>query len=184
MTSPSERGPSAALPLWLLPAIVFAAAPPVQAQTIEDGIMMSSHSLCAGFSYGHDAWTDYWEGTLKRDNQNVGTLTTQSVAFMANYGLTDRFNVLVGMPYMKTRASGGTLRQQKGVQDLTLAVKGRVFDADLGPGSLRTMAAASVGMPIGDYVADLFPLSIGTQSNRFSGRLTLHYRLPFGLFAD
>jgi hypothetical protein len=146
--------------------------------------MMSSKSLCAGFAYGHDEWTDYWEGSLKRDNQNVGTLTTQSVSVMANYGISDRFNVIAGLPYVKTRASGGTLRPQKGVQDLMLAVKGRVFDADLGPGTLRTMAVASLGTPIGDYVADLYPLSIGSQSTRLGGRLTAHYRLPFGLFAD
>jgi hypothetical protein len=185
MLWPFESRPSpAAFRRVLVLSMLAAASTPLEAQTVDDGIMMSAGSLCAGFSYGHDEWSEYWEGTLKRDNQNVGTLTTQSVAFMANYGISDRFNVIAALPYVKTKASGGTLSPQKGVQDLTLAVKGRVFDAGLGSGTLRTMAVASLGAPVGDYVADLFPLSLGTQSTRGAGRLTLHYRLPAGLFAD
>ena len=45
------------------------------AQTIDDGLMMPRGQLCTGFVYAHDAWDRYWEGTLERDNGNVGTLT-------------------------------------------------------------------------------------------------------------
>ena len=50
-------------------------------------------TLCTGFLYTHDSWDQYWEGTLKRGNGNIGTVTTQSVAWMGNYGITDRLNV-------------------------------------------------------------------------------------------
>ena len=49
-----------------------------RAQTIDDGVMMARGELFTGAIYTHDQWNQYWEGGLKRDNGNIGTLTTQS----------------------------------------------------------------------------------------------------------
>ena len=66
-----------------------------------------------------------------------------------------------------------------------MALKGRLFQAGPDTGRfLRAFGVASYGTPISDYVADLFPLSIGMQSQRLSGRLTTHFRTPAGFFAD
>ena len=46
------------------------------AQTITDHLMMPKKDFCTGFMYTYDQWKNYWEGSLKRDNQNIGTLTT------------------------------------------------------------------------------------------------------------
>ena len=51
----------------------------VCAQTLTDGLMMPRKNLCTGFMYMHDSWTDYWQGELKRDNGNIGNITTQSL---------------------------------------------------------------------------------------------------------
>ena len=90
---------------------------------MEDGIMLSRGTLCAGGLYGHDQWTSYWEGQLQRVNGNVGTVTTQSVSAMANYGITDRINVLGSVPFVWTNPSQGVLHGQSGFQNLSLAVK-------------------------------------------------------------
>src|SRR4029450_10620624 len=79
-------------------AVAFTA--PVWAQTIEDGVMMSKGQLFTGAVYTHDTWDEYWEGGLKRDNGNIGTLTTRSNAWFANYGITDRLNVIGHIPYI------------------------------------------------------------------------------------
>ena len=165
-------------------AAILLCAGSLHAQTVDDGLMVSKKSLFTGVLYGHDRWTDYWEGTLKRQNGNVGSLTTQSVTWMANYGLFDRLNLIAAVPYVSARASGGTLHSQKGIQDLTLAAKYRLFDAGGSHGAVRSFAVASYGTPLSDYVADLFPLSIGTHSRRASARLTLSYVAGGGLFAD
>jgi hypothetical protein len=165
-------------------AAFFLCSASLQAQTIDDGLMVAKKSLFTGVLYGHDRWTDYWEGTLKRANGNVGTLTTQNVTWMANYGLFDRVNLIAAVPYVSTRASGGTLHSQKGFQDLSLAAKYRVFDAGGTHGTLGTFLIASYGLPLTDYVADLYPLSIGAHSRRASARMVLHYVTGGGLFAD
>jgi len=87
-------------PKALLPAVLVAlTAARVSAQTIEDSVMMRKNSLCTAVLYSHDRWESYWEGPLKRVNGNIGKVTTQSVAGMVDYGVTDRLNVIASLPY-------------------------------------------------------------------------------------
>jgi hypothetical protein len=153
------------------------------AQTLTDGVMMPRQDLCTGFVYEHDRWSEYWEGTLKRDNQNIGSLTTRSVTWMGNYGVTDKINVIAMLPYISTGASQGVLHGMKGVQDLTLAVKYQALTTSVGSGSLKAFAVGSVALPIGNYTPDFYPMSIGSGSRRASGRLTLNYATRRGFFA-
>jgi hypothetical protein len=171
--------------VWTL-LFCAASSPVLQAQTIDDGLAAPRQSLVVGVGVGRDRWSSYWEGTLKRENENVGTLTTKSVSWMLNYGLTSRLNLIASLPYISTEASGGTLHPQDGFQDLTVAAKACVLDTRLGAGddSIRTFAVASYGTPVTDYVADLLPLSIGLQNRRGSGRLTTTYHTGRGWFAE
>src|SRR5664279_4722533 len=66
----------------------------IKAQTDLDGIMMNKNQLCNGLMYNYNSWDYYWEGNFKRNNQNLGTVSTQSVMYGANYGITDRLNVM------------------------------------------------------------------------------------------
>src|SRR6185503_443521 len=52
-------------------AACMAAAASLEAQTIDDSVMMPRGALCTGFLYTHDSWDEYWEGTLERRNGNI-----------------------------------------------------------------------------------------------------------------
>jgi hypothetical protein len=170
------------LSLFVLAA---AAVAPSSAQTIDDALMMGKRRLCTGFSYSQDGWDRYWEGTSKRDNGNIGTLTTRSVGWMGTYGVTDRVNLIAMLPWVSTSASAGTLKGMHGLQDLTVAAKVQLLQADLTKhGALSIFAVGSVATPLGDYTPDFYPMSIGSQSSRFSGRSTLNYQAKNGLFLD
>ena len=47
------------------------------AQTDIDAIMMEKNAFCVGPMYSYSSWKNYWEGTLKRENLNLGTVSTQ-----------------------------------------------------------------------------------------------------------
>jgi hypothetical protein len=168
--------------LLALTAVAFAAAP-LGAQTIDDGVMMPKKSLCTGFMYGHNSWEDYWEGSLKRDNGNVGTVTTQSVTWMGTYGITDRFNVVAMLPYVWTGASQGVLHGMSGVQDVTIAAKYSVVAKETGPGTFQAFAVGTAGAPASDYTPDFYPMSIGSHSGSAGLRGTLYFRARQGFFA-
>jgi len=154
-----------------------------RAQTIRDGLMMPRKALCTGFLYSHDSWDQYWEGVLERTNGNIGTITTQSVTWVGNYGITDRLNVIAMVPYVWTSASQGVLSGMHGFQDLTVAAKYDLLEtAFTKTGTLRTILVASAGAPMSHYTPDFMPLSIGSASQWFSARLTLDFRARPGWF--
>ena len=157
----------------------------VSAQTIEDAVMMRRNSLCTAVVYSNDRWESYWEGPLKRDNGNIGRITTQTVSGMLDYGVTDRLNVIAALPYVWTRASQGVLHGVSGWQDLTVAAKFNLLETDFTKsGSLRTIVAVAASTPIGDYTPDYYPLSLGSASRRLSGRLILSFRAKRWWFLD
>jgi len=154
------------------------------AQTIDDGFMLPRKTLLTGVIYGHDSWSQYWEGTLKRSNGNIGTLTTQSVVTMVQYGATDRFGIIALLPYVSTEASQGVLHSESGFQDLSITAKFRLMSS--GPTSHGALSAFIVGtgsLPVSDYTPDFYPLSIGSGGGRAAARATVNYQSNSAFFA-
>ncbi|MBX7125886.1 MAG: transporter [Cyclobacteriaceae bacterium] len=152
----------------------------LQAQTLTDGWMMKPKTFCTGFMFGHDQWKNYWEGSLRRSNDNIGKLTTQSVMYAGTLGVTEKLNIIAMLPYIWTNASQGTLHGQQGIQDLTLGAKYRVAHWELGAGSLKAFGVLALSTPLTNYTPDFLPLSIGLQTKRVSWRGTLNYQLGNG----
>jgi hypothetical protein len=150
---------------------------PVLAQTEVDGLMMPKNNICIGPMSSYSSWKNYWEGTLKRENLNLGTVSTQMIGVMGNYGLTNKLNILFSAPYVTTKASAGTLHSQKGVQDGSLWLKWMPIERKLAKGDLSIYGIAGVSAPLTNYVADYLPLAIGMRSKTLSLRAMGDYQL-------
>jgi len=146
-------------------------------QMMNDGIFMAKGSLCGGITYSNSSWKNYWEGTLFRENKNLGTVTTQSINLSANYGITNRLNILATLPYITIKPSAGVLHGMSGIQDLTLAVKCVAIQTK----NLSVIGSIGGSIPTNNYVADYMPLAIGVQSKTAFGRGILYYTLPVNL---
>jgi hypothetical protein len=165
--------------------IALISASSAAAQAPSDGFMMPKRTLSVGTLYAHESWDEYWEGTLKRTNGNIGTLTTRSVTGVAGYGITDRLGVMATLPYIWTHASQGVLHDLSGFQDLTFIAKYRLLTT--GPtdhGAVSAFVSGTAAVPIGDYTPDFFPLSIGTAGRRAAAHLTLDFKSNSAWFAN
>jgi hypothetical protein len=145
-------------------------------QTEVDAIMMNRNQFCNGLLYNYSSWDKYWEGTIKRSNENIGTISTQSVMYMAAYGVTDKFNLMVGLPFVWTKASAGTLKGLKGVQDLSFFVKWKAVSTSIGKNKISLFALGGISTPVSDYVTDYLPLSIGLGSTNLMARAMFDYQ--------
>lgn len=143
-----------------------------------DAIYMNKNLACGALVYGSTYWSDYWENTLKRDNPNIGRLTTQSVTAMMAYGIKRDLNVIAMVPYVKTDASQGNLMGQQGMQDLSLfiKVKTKAYHGIIAHG------VVGVSTPVSNYVPDFMPMSIGLGSTSLIARGILSYSLPMNLY--
>ena len=160
-------------------ALILAAvsASSAAAQTVDDGLMIPKRTFVAGVLYAQDSWDQYWEGTLRRTNGNIGTVTTRSLTFASAYGVTERLSVIAALPYVWTSASEGTLSGSSGIQDVTVAAKYRLLTAESSRhGAVSAFLVGAVSLPMSNYTPDYLPLSIGYGDGRATGRLTVDYQ--------
>jgi hypothetical protein len=148
------------------------------AQMPHDAIYMMKKSICSGLMYSNTSWTKYWEGGLFRDNPNIGKNVTQSYNFMAAYGVTNKLNMIVNVPYISTHNSKGNLMGQQGLQDISIFIKYKALDKkDL---SLHGVIGGSV--PMRNYVPDFLPMSIGLGCKTAMARIIADYQLESGFY--
>ncbi len=156
---------------WLLLFIPFAGF----AQTEIDGIMMNKNQICIAPMYSYSSWDNYWEGTLKRENLNLGTVSTQAAMLGANYGITDDLNIMAMGNYVWTKASAGTLHGVNGIQDLSVFAKWKAYKKNFGKSKLSLIAIGGFSTPLSNYVVDYLPLSIGLGASALMGRAMIDY---------
>jgi hypothetical protein len=161
-------------------AIVFAVciSSVAMAQMPHDAIYMPKKSFCVAVTASHSEWNQYWEGNLQRENLNLGTHTTQSIMPMVAIGITDKLNLIAALPYITTKASEGNLMGQKGIQDLSGFLKYKMVDKS----GLSLHGVIGGSIPVGNYVPDFLPMSIGLQTKTATGRLIGNYQTKSGLY--
>lgn len=161
----------------LICACFLTAVQSASAQMENDGIMIPKNYLCPGAMFSTSNWTNYWEGTFKRDNGNIGTLNTKMYSVMATYGITNDLIATLNVPYVTTNASAGTLKGQKGIQDLSLNVKWRGLKIKSGNSIFSLIASLTGSIPLTNYEADFLPLAIGSHSKNFMARGIVDYSI-------
>lgn len=150
---------------------------PSTAQTDIDAIMMGKNLFCTGIMYNGSNWNQYWEGTLKRENANLGTVSTNMIGPMGSLGISSKLNVIFNLPYIKTKASAGQLKGFDGLQDLSLWLKWKPIKKKVANGTLSIFTIGGLYSPVSDYVADYLPLSIGLKSRNISLRGMADYQV-------
>lgn len=147
------------------------------AQTQSDALMIPKNSLFTSLNFTNSHWDSYWEGTFKRTNGNIGTLRTDTYSLGADYGISNRLNVLVSIPYVVTHASAGTLAPQQNFQDLEASLKWVALKYRSGDNQFRLITMATAILPITSYQADFLPMSIGPHSKGLMATMLFDYQV-------
>lgn len=150
------------------------------AQTPLDGLMMPKGEICVALQYEQVTWDRYWEGSTIRLNQNIGTFTRQTGMPMIVGGITDKVNVILSLPYVKTAASAGQLTGVQGIQDLGISVKALFLEKSIGKGKLTGFSNLSFSTPASNYLSDYMPFSLGFGANELGIRVIGKYELDEG----
>jgi hypothetical protein len=152
------------------------------AQMPNDGIMMLKGEWCNALMYNHSQWKNYWEGTANINEPNLGTVTTQSVAVMSNYGISDRLNIITQLPYVWTKPSAGQFAGERGFQDISGWIKYRALKKDVFSGTLQVFGVVGGSLPVSNYVKGYLPFSIGIGSRTAQYRLLADFEHHTGIY--
>lgn len=184
---PTRRPPRLPRPGALAPTLgplLALLASTAGAQAFDDAPPLPAREARVGVEYGRERWDRYWEGTLRRTNANIGTLTTEMAAATAAYGLTSRVTLVAALPYVRTRASAGVLHGMAGWQDLAVAARVALLETRVGTrATLGVTAVGGVAVPTSDYTPDFLPMSIGLGARRATARGGVRVHDRSGLFA-
>lgn len=155
----------------------------LRAQTFSDAVMMNKQEICFALMYDQTKWDQYWEGTELITNENIGTFSRSVYTPMIVYGITDKLNVLLGTPYVKTESTGGQLAGQQGFQDINIGVKYEAFKKDFGKHRVSALVVAQFGTPMSNYLSDYLPYSLGLGTQELTGRAIAQYEFNKMIYA-
>lgn len=159
----------------LLFGAFFCCAGLLYGQTFSDAIMMKKKEICFAFMFDQGKWDQYWEGNTLIKNMNIGTFTRNTYMPMIAYGITDKLNILLVIPYVNTESTGGQLAGVKGFQDVNIGVKYEAFKKDFGKHRVSALAVAQFGTPMTNYLSDYMPYSLGLGTQELTGRIIGQY---------
>ena len=97
---------------------------------------------------------------------------------MGAVGVTDKLSIFFALPYMTTNASAGNLLGQKGIQDFSASLKYKLVEKN----GLSLHGSLGGSIPLGNYVPDFLPMSIGLQAKTLSGRFIASYQHKSGIY--
>lgn len=169
--------------------ILFSAAPvffPAYSQTPSDAILMPAKNACVLGNYDFGSFDHYWEGERLRDNHTIATVKRTTVLPMVAVGITNKLNLYVGTPYVRTLSTdpnGGKFAGAKGFQDLVLAVKYEALKKKTASGELSVLGTAGFSTPMTNYLSDYMPYSLGFGAPEIALRGIIQYQLNSGLYA-
>ena len=122
-------------------------------------------------------------------------VTLNSVSLFATYGLSDRLDVILNLPYItaKGAASEALLNdlgfdgERSGLQDLSVYLKYNPLDYKVGAGTLRFIGALGLVTPLSNYPVNeglQSILAIGNRATSLNTFLLAQYQMDMGLFAS
>ncbi|MGY6742632.1 MAG: transporter [Cecembia sp.] len=165
----------------MLTMVYMSYVPIAKGQLPFDEIMMPKGEICFAGMFEHSSWNQYWEGTYLRENANIGTFTRQMFMPMVAMGLTKKINLIASLPYISTEASGGTQVGQSGLQDLSISMKVDWLQHRVGSGRILFLTNTHFSTPVGTYLSDYMPFSIGAGAPEIGLRGIGGYKMDNGL---
>ena len=165
-----------------------------QAQSPVSGFMAGKGNSSTALSYTTEFYSHVFLVPEKIDGVPVfNEVTVNSTSFYNEYGITDRLDVSLGIPFIKTtgNASQGVLNElgysntRKGFQDISVYAKYNPYSAQVGDGKIDFLLSAGVKTPIGSYKADeglQSIIAIGNRATTVTGIAGAHWKAANGLF--
>lgn len=170
-----------------LPALIMAQSP-------LSGFMKNKGEGAAVVSYSSEKYDKVFLVPSEIEGVPVfNEVMVSSISLYGEYGITDKLNVLLNVPYIKAEgsaseqvlANNGFENTRKGLQDLKLYVKYDLKSFDFTSSKLNFMGAVGLETPVGDYAVNeglQSIIAIGNRSTTVNATGIFMYKINSGFF--
>lgn len=165
------------------------------AQSPVSGFMKAAGEGAVSVSYSQESYEKVFLVPFEVDEVPIfNEVTLSSVSLYAEVGITDRFNLVVNIPYIESEgeateavlANNGFENERSGIQDVKIYAKYNFHTFNTGKNTIDLIGAIGLETPLGDYTADedlQSILAIGNESSSFNMFGIATFKTTFGLFA-
>ena len=137
------------------------------------------------------SYDNFYRGrTLTPGNPaDFGSISSRIISLYGTYSFSDQFTGIINLPYIISQNETGAMdpvhmkSKVSGLQDLSLAVKGKLWEKSLNQSKLVLGGGAVVRFPLGNY-EEAGILSIGSGAIAIEGLALIQYQILGGFFAE
>ena len=163
--------------------------------TIQQGIAQSlsgffqgKGKLAVAASTTREKYDEFYFGDKKTPIRMAGfdKVVTQSINLYAAYGLSDKTDIIINIPYIITKGRAVTDNTKVGEKDLqngAIVIQNKLLQKEDSTGTLTVAGGLGFNTPLSNYATNLI-YSIGNQSTQISPSVLVQYKLKNGLFAN
>ncbi|APG60541.1 hypothetical protein [Christiangramia salexigens] len=168
----------------------------IMAQSSVSGFMKNKGEGTAVLSYYQEKYDEVFLVPNEIDGVPVfNEVTLTSISLYTEFGVTDRLNVIVDVPYIRAEGdaseqvlkNNGFENERKGLQDLKVYLKYKIHGFDLGNNQLNLIGSLGIETPLGDYEVNeglQSIIAIGNHATSYNAMGIAMFKTNFGLFTS
>ncbi len=152
------------------------------------GFFQGKGKLAVAASTTRESYDEFYFGDKKTPIKMAGfdKVVTQSINLYAAYGLSDKTDIIVNIPYIITKGralADNSKVGEKNFQNGSIGIQRKLLEKENSTGTLTVAGGLAINTPLSDYKTNLI-YSIGNQSTQLSSSGLVQYKLNNGLFAN
>jgi hypothetical protein len=152
------------------------------------GFFQGKGKLAVAASTTRESYDEFYFGDEKTPIKMAGfdKVVTQSINLYAAYGLTDKTDIIVNIPYIITKGRALADNNKVGEQNFqngSIGIQTKLLEKEDNTGTLTVAGGLNFNTPLSNYETNLI-YSIGNQSTQLSSSGLVQYKLNNGLFAN
>lgn len=152
------------------------------------GFFQGNGKLAVAASTTRESYDEFYFGDKKTPMNMVGfdKVVTQSINLYAAYGLSDKTDIIVNIPYIITEGRALADNNKEGEENFqngSIGIQRKFLEKENSTGTLTVAGGLAINTPLSDYKTNLI-YSIGNQSTQLSSSGLVQYKLNNGLFAN
>jgi hypothetical protein len=156
------------------------------AQHLVNGFPQGKGKFAVAVSTTREKFNDFYLGEKKSSItiRKLDKVITQSINLYTAYGLTNKIDLIINIPYIITKSNRLTDNQkvgEKNFQNALLVIQRQLLKKNNKTGEFSVTGGLGFSTPLSNYATNLI-YSIGNQSSHINPSLLVQYKLTSGLF--
>ncbi len=152
------------------------------------GFSQGKGKLAVAISTTREKYDEFYFGDVKKPLSvtNLDKIVTQSYNFYTAYGLTNKTDLILNIPYITTKGNQITDNKEVGeehFQDATIGIQSKFYQKENTTGAFSVTGGVSLSTPLSKYRTNVI-YAIGNRSTRITPSALLQYKFANGIFIN